>query len=121
MPLGIYTVLVLHAYKHVNISPAHFYRHERSHVSTDEGRSEVARLRAQLAAEYEAAQRGLMGYAVTARHDFIQARMERMGKCHEELVKLLGPQEAIELVAETLEERQQSAQQSEPTPKEMQP
>jgi hypothetical protein len=121
MPLGIDTVLVLHAYKHVNISPAAFYRHERSHVSTDECRSEVVRLRAQLAAEYEAAQRGLMGYAVMARHDFIQARMERMGKCHEELVKLLGPQEAIELVAETLKVQQPPAQQSAQAHNEQQP
>lgn len=77
-------------------------------MSTEkENRSEVARFRAQLAAEYEAARRGLTGYAVMARHDFIQARMERMGECHQELVKLLGLQEAIKLVAETLEEQQE--------------
>ncbi len=77
----------------------------------DTRKSEVTRLRAQLAAEYEAARRGLTGYAVMARHDFIQARMERMGECHQKLVKLLGPQEAIKLVAETLEEQQEQEQQ----------
>ena len=61
--------------------------------------SEVARLRQQIQTEYEAAQRGLAGLASgVARHDFIEARMERgaeyllqlieEGK-HEEVVSLM--------------------------------
>ena len=42
--------------------------------------SEVARLMRQIDLELEAAQRGLCGFASTARHDFITARMQRGGE-----------------------------------------
>ncbi len=45
-----------------------------------ECRSEVARLMRQIDLELEAAQRGLYGFAITARHDFITARMQRGGE-----------------------------------------
>ncbi len=65
--------------------------------------SEVSRLREQIQAEYEAAERGFTGLASgVTRHAFITARMERIGRCHEELVALLGPEAAIALVAGTL-------------------
>ena len=45
-----------------------------------EGTSEVARLRRLIAAEYEAAQRGLTGLSQgTAKHAFIEARMNGAG------------------------------------------
>jgi hypothetical protein len=45
-----------------------------------ECRSEVARIMRQIDLELEAAQRGLHGFASTARHDFINARMQRGGE-----------------------------------------
>ncbi len=67
-----------------------------------EQRSEVARLLSQISAEYEAAQRGLTGLAYGASiHEFITARMERMGQLHNELHSLVGEQ-AIALVVEQL-------------------
>jgi len=45
-----------------------------------ECRSEVARLMRQIDLEREAAERGLYGFAITARHDFITARMQRGGE-----------------------------------------
>jgi hypothetical protein len=64
--------------------------------------SEVARLLSQISAEYEAAQRGLTGLAYgTSKHEFITAKMERMGQLHAELQSLVGDQ-AIALVAEQL-------------------
>ncbi|HEU0001693.1 MAG TPA: hypothetical protein VFQ36_12370 [Ktedonobacteraceae bacterium] len=42
--------------------------------------SEVARIMRQIDLEREAAQRGLSGFASTARHDFINARMQRGGE-----------------------------------------
>ena len=66
--------------------------------------SEVARLRAQIQAEYEAAERALYGFADgTARHKFITTRMERMEACVDELVALVGIEEAAAILAETLE------------------
>ncbi|MGH2497531.1 MAG: hypothetical protein ACRDIV_22755 [Ktedonobacteraceae bacterium] len=42
--------------------------------------SEVARIMRQIDLELEAAQRGMHGFASTARHDFINARMQRGGE-----------------------------------------
>ena len=69
-----------------------------------EKRSEVARLLAQISAEYEAAQNGLHGLAQgRARHSFITARMENMGKLQVELEKLVGD-EAIGMIATRLDQ-----------------
>ncbi|HET9918850.1 MAG TPA: hypothetical protein VFQ30_03330 [Ktedonobacteraceae bacterium] len=68
-----------------------------------EHKSEIARLRERIELEYQAAQRGLTGYACVSQHEFITARMENMSQCHEELKALVGPQEAIRMLAETLE------------------
>ena len=69
-----------------------------------ENRSEVARILAQIAQEYEAGHNGLSGLAQgTARHNFITARMENMAKLQNELEKLVGDREAIGLVAQRLD------------------
>lgn len=44
------------------------------------GKSEVARAMRQIDLELEAADRGLHRFATTARHDFINARMQRSGE-----------------------------------------
>lgn len=65
--------------------------------------SEVARILQQIQAEYEAAERGLHGFAPgTARHDFINVRMENMGRCQLELAQIVGEETAGKLVAEQL-------------------
>ncbi len=65
--------------------------------------SEVARLLERISAEYEAAQRGLTGFAYgTSKHAFITARMENMGQLHGELESIVGGDEAIALIADTL-------------------
>jgi len=72
----------------------------------DTCKSEVAGLLQQIKQQQEAAQRGLSGLAQgTSRHMFIAAKMERMGQIHEELQRLVGPEQAIQLVAETLQVR----------------
>lgn len=74
-----------------------------------EMRSEVARLLTQIQAEYHSGMSGLAGLASgTARHDFISARMERIGQFHNELCDLVGADDAIALVAHTLEENPDS-------------
>ena len=64
--------------------------------------SEVARLLGQIETEYLAARQGMSGFAETAKHAAISARMERMGKIHENLRALVGD-DAIKLIAERLE------------------
>ena len=44
------------------------------------GNSEVAQVLRQIDLEQEAADRALHGFAITARHDFINARMQRQGE-----------------------------------------
>jgi hypothetical protein len=64
--------------------------------------SEVARLLAQIEAEYLAAQRGLTGFAEGAKHAAITARMEKIGKLHEHLQEIVG-EDAIKLIVERIE------------------
>ncbi|HET9999349.1 MAG TPA: hypothetical protein VFQ36_00560 [Ktedonobacteraceae bacterium] len=71
----------------------------------EENKSEVARIKRQIELEYEAAQRAMYGFAVgAAKHEFITARMENMGRCHEKLVTLVGEQEAVKALAQALEQ-----------------
>lgn len=64
--------------------------------------SEVARLLKQIEKEYLAAQRGLTGFAESAKHATITARMENLGRLHQGLRALVGD-EATKLFAECLE------------------
>jgi len=71
-----------------------------------ENKSEVARILAQIAQEYEAGHNGLCGLAQgTARHSFITARMENMARLQHELEKLVGDQ-AIGMIATRLDQIQ---------------
>ena len=66
--------------------------------------SEVARLRAQIAEEYEAAKRAIHGLAAgTARHQVITARMERTWQLAEELADIVGIEEAAAMLVEAME------------------
>ena len=77
-----------------------------------ESKSEVARIKRQIELEYEAAQRGMHGFAAGAgKHEFITARMENMGRHHEKLIALVGEREATKALAEALEQAG-----NEPTP-----
>ncbi|GCE13954.1 hypothetical protein [Tengunoibacter tsumagoiensis] len=63
--------------------------------------SEVARLRQQIADELESMQRGFSHFAAgVARHDFIRARMEKIGDRQEELAHYIGQQDAVHIVCE---------------------
>ena len=65
--------------------------------------SDVARLLKQIEQEYQASKQGLEGFASgTARHDFIQQRTEKIGQCHEHLSELIGSDQAIALIANTI-------------------
>jgi len=65
--------------------------------------SEVASLLAQISAEYQAAQFGLSGLSSgAARHDFISARTENIGKCYEELSGLIGQEQANSIIANVI-------------------
>ena len=65
--------------------------------------SEVAQLLRQIEQEYQSSKRGLEGLASgTARHDFIQAKTEAIANCHMQLTKLVGPEQAIAIIAETI-------------------
>ncbi len=63
---------------------------------TEEHGSEVARLQARIQAEYESAQNGFSGLmSGTARHDFINARMEQISQLRGCLQDLVGDQALV--------------------------
>jgi hypothetical protein len=61
--------------------------------------SEVALIRRRIEQECAALRLALDGFAVSASHDAIMARYDRLGVCQEELEQLIGPQ-AGEIVCE---------------------
>jgi len=65
-----------------------------------EGASEVARIREQIALEYEASKQVFDGFTATARHDFITKRQETIAACFSELKQYMPPEEAILLIFE---------------------
>lgn len=70
-----------------------------------ESKSEVARLMRPIELEYEAAQRAMHDFAAGAgKHEFITARMENMGRCHECLTVLMGEREATLAYAQAMEQ-----------------
>ncbi len=65
--------------------------------------SEIARLMQRIELEYQAANNALYGLAAgIAKHEFITARMERMGELHEELKTLVGAEQATQLFVTAL-------------------
>ena len=69
------------------------------------GQSDIARVRQHIVTEYLSAQLGLFGFAEgTTRHSFITTKMERMGASFETLAQMMGKEQAIQIVAETLQE-----------------
>ena len=70
--------------------------------------SELAKLLRQINAENEAAHQALHGLAQgAAQHEFITARMERMGKLHEELELIVGHEEAARLIVKAMERKEE--------------
>ncbi|HTI13164.1 MAG TPA: hypothetical protein VL461_01145 [Dictyobacter sp.] len=63
--------------------------------------SEVARLRQQIADELVAMDRGFHAYAAgTSRHEFIRAKMERIGDQQDKLAQYVGQNDAEHMVCE---------------------
>ena len=67
-----------------------------------ENRSEVARLMQEIEKRYTSAKLGLEGTAIKAPHEFITKQMENLGGIHEKLIELVGADEAIKLVANSM-------------------
>lgn len=70
----------------------------------DENRSEVARLRERILLESQASWWALHGLSSgNAQHEFITARLKKMGEYHGRLAKLVGEDEATEYLCEAFE------------------
>ena len=63
--------------------------------------SEVARLMQQIELEYQAAQRALESFAMTAKHDFITKRLENISSIRDELALHVGEETATKLLCES--------------------
>ena len=74
-------------------------------MEMSESKSEVAQLMCRIALEYEAAERGLTGFAEgNSKHQFITARMENIGACRERLAELVGDEQAAQLLCDAMEQ-----------------
>jgi hypothetical protein len=73
-------------------------------VSMQKNQSEIARLRAAIEAEYIAAQHALYSFTMKGRHEYITACQENIGRHFETLTTMMAPEEAIMIVASTLEQ-----------------
>ena len=62
-----------------------------------DNQSEVARLKQQIALEYEAAARIFTQLSITARHDLIEHRQEKLGDYFQELTQFMSPEEAMRI------------------------
>jgi hypothetical protein len=63
--------------------------------------SEVMRLVQELELRCQAACLGMRGYAEVAKHEIIANRFDAIGRCQDELEKLIGPEEANRTVVLT--------------------
>jgi hypothetical protein len=73
-------------------------------MSSQNNKSELAFLMAQFEAERQAAEWALTGLASNvSKHEFITARMERMGQIQGQLAPLIGDDEAGRMVVEAME------------------
>jgi hypothetical protein len=63
----------------------------------DSHQSEVARIREQIAREYQSAQQVFGGFTPTAKHEFLTKRQENLGMHFEELKKHMSPEEAMKI------------------------
>lgn len=90
---------------------SHGKRRQRGNAMADDHlkHSEVAAILQQIEVEYRAARQGFTGFAVSATHAAISARLARMGQLHEHLRDLVGD-DAICLVVERLEACQSNHQ-----------
>lgn len=66
--------------------------------------SEIAHLLNEIQTQYQAAYTGLHGFAIVARHQLRTVQTEQIGRLHQELQQIVGEDEAIQLVAQTLDE-----------------
>ena len=74
-----------------------------NNVPCEQNRSEVARLKERLDEECAAAHQALYGYAQTGKHEYITARMENVGRVHDELIERIGQQEATEMLVKAMD------------------
>jgi hypothetical protein len=76
--------------------------------------SELQNILRHIDLEVESMQRGLHGLAAgSARHDFIQARLENMSRAYEKLVPIVGSDNACGVLSHTMERMHEEVQQME--------
>lgn len=69
-----------------------------------DGKSEVAKLKAQIEQECQAMKAALTGYAVVSNHDTINHRYDAIGECQQQLEPLVGPKEAARIAIDIYRE-----------------
>ena len=60
--------------------------------------SEIARIREQIALEYQSAQFVFSGFTATAKHEFLTKRQENLASHFEQLQQHMTPEEAMQIL-----------------------
>jgi hypothetical protein len=72
-------------------------------MTQNRNQSEIRRLMDEIDSQYQAAHQALYSFNLgTSTHEFITARMERIGMAAEELKQLVGENEAARIVVEQM-------------------
>jgi Na+-translocating ferredoxin:NAD+ oxidoreductase RNF subunit RnfB len=74
----------------------------------EKNKSEVARIKRQIQAEYEAAYQALHGPAIVGQHSTITAHMENMCKYGDGLANIVGDEKAHGILIEIMDESEQA-------------
>src|SRR5947209_10561633 len=64
-------------------------------------KSEIARLRQQIELESAAMKLALYGFAAVGKHEFISHKYDAIGKCQEQLERLVGEEKASDITIES--------------------
>lgn len=75
--------------------------------TNDQNNSEVALIRQQMEAEYEAARLAMYGYAEVAKHEIITAKYDRLGGLLERLEDSVGKDNAMKTLIEVMDREPQ--------------
>ena len=72
-----------------------------------ENKSEIARIRAEMEAQYQAAEAALYGLAQgTSQHEFITAKLNRVAELQSELGQLVGEEAAAKAIVEVMSKKE---------------
>lgn len=73
----------------------------------DENMSEIARIKRQIQAEYNAAYQALHGFGIVAQHRVVTKHLENMSKHGDALADIVGNEEAMQFLVDVMQDQEE--------------